>query len=396
MNTTIISLIASSLAKSPFISLRGETLISKCIFSRHFATILHGGYNFKSNAKISSTTFRDTLGTAIRISNSGFEDLIFNSPQEITNSSNLEITHCLFINCNSNQQGGALKFGTTSTIGTLRISKTGFHNCRNTKEGGAFYVKCTYFEMSSVCIDQCSAETYSAGCFFGKYNKAIVENSYITSISGSESGAVLLIENNEPSLRASNITSVTCANGRSIAEFGGYSSQCLKVSNILFLRCSAQNILYFSEQYAATISTINFIKNRGTKNLVYLHPNCLTVTECAFIEDESERFFNDACFLKNCVFSGSDQAKIPDAAVKQSLTFDAGFQTFQFNIPNSDACWNLMTKDTAGTGGGGSSASTILAFLLLTVAVIGIAFVVYKFWKSRRQGEALLKMYSSV
>jgi hypothetical protein len=385
--------------------------------------------------RLGRPSFDRALRGAVHFSAEAFNSEVFADPKQISDSSGLfTFTGCLFSDCQSSGNGGALAVGhRVASSARLRVQKCGFSGCGSQKQGGAIFAQCTDFDLSRSCVDDCSARQYSA-IFESSSTGCSVADFWLAGIRGQADDAAVSVDSDEPTVRACNFTGVSSRDGRAVLLSDGPS---ISVAQAYFTACQLDTVLAL-EEGTKPLKTVNFVKNAAKSELVRVSGWRTTMENCAFVKDNSNAVINGYVLLKDCVFSDAyDAGLFPESCTKDRCSFGVGWKTRSFDIVASSGCWALRAErpgkvekpgrpekpprdkdrrkekpdeendkddkddededDDEELGEVKRGTGWMWVLMVLSVLVIvGVGFVAFKWWRRRDQGGALLRMYSQV
>ena len=308
-----------------------------------------------------------------------------------------EIRNCLFDNCHSSKNGGAIYIDRSADSGSIRIINTGFYNCKSKGDSGAFYVNAPYyFELSSCCFTKCSGKLNVIGYGSGKGNRCVINNCYFTDTTNSGSGSDVVLGYNDIYFSKCNISNIASSDCKSVFEFNDYCS--ISFGESYMFKLVAITFFCFSGTINFKIQNVNFIENKGSTCLADVAKKVTSFYQCSFINDKSKMFFLEPCLLEECVFSDDfSKDKFPSDFATIHCSFKET-KSFSINIEHSDGCWALITKSPININKKGSffNFSTIFTTIILIPVILALAYFIYRHVKGMRNQDSLLRLYSNV
>lgn len=408
LNATLFALSAGSLAHSPFLTADGINFRSHlCTFSYLFSTAIYSTKEMKS-LLTDNTIFRNIIGTGIILESKTYTKQVFEE-NVVENSPTVTVQSCLFINCIASiDNGGGIQI--TNSLSSVKISNTGFTNCRTSANGGAFYVISKEISIDQCCITSCTADEYDAFYFSNPdyKNEDELKSTYIYSITpGISSTSVIYFDSELPVISNNNFTSLRRNAIRSIFEI--QSADTITFQYNSFISCLGKSILYF-HYFKGQMRNCNFDDNQATNQLVYFEDKVkIEFDFCCFMNDNSKCYTNQYSWFVSCIFDHPiDEDKFPHKDYTSHCTFNSKYTTNDIEIPgmSKNGCWALITNViteltsvvTPDADIPSSLSSTLYGVMIVAlIIIVGIlGFFIYRWCKARHQKDYMLTMYAQV
>lgn len=182
MNLTILSLLASSLQTSPFITSNSinRISVSNSQFTRFSTTIL---YNIK-NMNIHQVKFSLFQGTPIYYEKSDIEFIYYQLSYRNIANTTLKITSTMFYRCISQNSGGGLYY--LNENGLIEIANSIFRECVSYMQGGGCFCKCSEISINSIIFNLCNGVTYQAGyletSYYNEISYVLVNSCFVNDV----------------------------------------------------------------------------------------------------------------------------------------------------------------------------------------------------------------------
>lgn len=355
MNLTLVSLIANGiLTRSPYFTRQNNFALISSSFTNSFSSILFSEHF--SRILIDNTKFSSILSTAISLSSVSQDNIKFtNTYVDKGEFTEVIIKHCLFYECKSNENGGGILIGSSTSETKFTLSSSGFYKCQSSK-GDSFYS-----ETKSLQFENCWIDESANSAFYAKERNSLTFKQII--ISNSKLFSTADIGSNN--FKISNLNLSSNRETFSIISSGVDCEFCdisFNTGNTLFdLTVSQEFVLDYANLY-----------QNNFQESIFNQKGRLLLSQCYFLNDLSKVYLKATSFTKisQSSFDQSEaqtKSKCPHAYLSDN-TYNST-QTTLITYDNFDICWDKRPRTKAPMN---ISTSTILQIS----AIVGLALVV--------------------
>lgn len=322
LNTTIASLILSSLSTSPifqtsFSSGKTNFRLESSRF-HHFSTHLFYSNSFFGHATFTKSTFASFLSSPIHIDNYQLLRLdISNKHLDLSKESEVVVTEMTFVNCTTEGDGGAIYIVSDSY---MFCNFSSFSGCNATNKGGAIFALIPHLNFTQGCFNNCDAMNGTA-VFTGLAEiNASFEGCYIDGAENEMADSTIFINSRDVIMKNSNISFVDI---KSNPAFSIKTTHWLNISGMTFYNLTSKSYIASFEgvEPNTPFEMSNFMHCNAQDAIIYLSSYSQEYKNVVFYQCQCNKYFEIGedvlkVTLSNVSFDNSEESDIADDLTK--------------------------------------------------------------------------------